>query len=155
MRYLSSQHDILRAISCSATAVLAFVFTSCGGSGTTTTTTASTNQYAAAYMAIPSADWGTGVTVTFPSSCTMTVSSTGVPPYHNAYYLAPASSGQTVVATTPSGIQLATTPYTGGISTVNKVSATFNICPTKAGSTTTTQGGAIGFVTSGEVLFDP
>jgi hypothetical protein len=101
-------------------------------------------------------NWGTGVTVTFPTSCSMTVSATGTPPFHNAYYLAPASTGQTVVATTPSGIQLAVTPYTGGgISTVNKVAATFNICPTKASSTTTSAKGAIGFISSGEVLFNP
>jgi hypothetical protein len=100
-------------------------------------------------------NWGTGVTVTFPTNCTMTVSSTGVPPFHNPYYLAPAGTGQAVVATTQSGIQLAVTPYSGGISTVNKVSATFNICPAKATSTTSSSFGAIGFISSGEVLFNP
>ena len=146
---------VLRSASISAFASMIGLLASCGGTGTTTTTTTSTNQYAAAYMAIPSANWGSGVTVSFPSSCSMTVSSTGVPPSHNVYYLAPAGNGQTVVATSPSGIQLTTVPYSGGISTVNKVSATFNICPTKATTTTTTGGGAIGFITSGEVLFDP
>ncbi len=136
---------------------------SCGGSGSTASSSGSTggsggtttNAYAAAYMAMPASSWGSGVTVAFPTSCSMTVGSTGVPPFHNAYYLAPAGTGQTVVATTPSGIQLAVIPYTGGISTVNKVSATFNICPTKASSTTAASGGAIGFIGSGEVLFSP
>jgi len=157
MHRLLSCYGPVRFLSCSVAMVLLFSFMSCGGSGTTTstTTTTTTNAYAAAYMAIPSADWGSGVTVTFPSSCSMKVTSTGVPPYHNAYYLAPAGSGQTVYATSPSGIQLTTVPYTGGISTVDTVSATFNICPTKASTTTTASGGAIGFISSGEVLFDP
>jgi len=78
-----------------------------------------------------------------------------VPPAHNTYYLAPAGNGQTVVATSPSGIQLAVIAYAGtGISTVKTVSGTFNICPTKASSTTATSGGAIGVITSGEALFD-
>lgn len=146
-----------RSVMCAATISLLPLAMSCGGSSTpasssSTTVTTSTNQYAAAYMAI--SNWGTGVTVTFPGSCSMTVSATGVPPSHNAYYLAPAGTGQTVVATTPSGIQLAVTPYTGGISTVNKVSATFNICPVKAASTTSASMGAIGFISSGEVLFN-
>ena len=113
------------------------IATSTGGGGGT-----ATNPYALAYMAIT--NWGTGVTVAFPTTCSMTVSATGVPPSHNAYYLAPAGTGQTVVATTPSGIQLAVTPYTGGISTVNKVSATFNICPAKATSPTSSSMGARG-----------
>ncbi|HEY4356549.1 MAG TPA: YHYH protein [Acidobacteriaceae bacterium] len=120
-------------------------------SGSTTTTT-STNQYAAAYKAMT---WGSGVTATFSGDCSMTLSASGTPPFHNAYYLAPAGSGQTVVAVTPSGMSMAVVPYTGGISNVNKISATFNICPTKATSTTSTQGGSIGVMSSGEVLFNP
>ena len=143
-----------------ACASLLLLTMSCGGGGTVTTTTTTTgtgsspatNPYAIAYMAIT--NWGAGVTVTFPTNCSMTVSATGVPPSHSAYYLAPAGMGQTVVATTPSGIQLAVIPYTGGISTVNKISATFNICPTKATSTTPSSMGAIGLISSGEVLFN-
>jgi hypothetical protein len=130
--------------------------TSCGGGGTvatsSTTTAATTNAYATAYQAV---SWGSRVTVSFTSNCTMTVAATGVPPVHDTYYLAPAANGQTVVATTASGIQLAVMPYTGGISNVNKISASFNICPAKAASTTATGGGAIGLITSGESLFDP
>jgi hypothetical protein len=160
MRLLPN-HPALRLLLCAAPIGLLLFAISCGsattsagtttGTGTTTGgSTTSTNAYATAYMAIT--NW---VTVTFPTSCSMTVSATGTPPVHNVYYLAPASNGQTVVATTPSGIQLAVMPYTGGISTVNKVAATFNICPTKASSTTSSSKGAIGFISSGEVLFNP
>src|ERR1700761_3828854 len=121
-----------------------------GGGGATTTT--NTNQYAAAYKAMT---WGSGVTATFSGDCSMTLSASGTPPYHDAYYLAPAAAGQTVVAVTPSGMGMAVVAYTGGISTVNKISATFNICPTKAGSTTATSKGSIGVISSGETLFNP
>lgn len=135
------------------------LLSSCGGnsssgaSGGSSTTTTTTNAYATAYKSVT---WASGVTVSFPSSCSMTVTSSGVPPSHNAYYLTPAMNGATVVATTPSGIQLAVSPYANsGLSTVSTVSATFNICPSKASNTTATSGGAIGVITSGEVLFDP
>jgi len=87
----------------------------------------------------------------------MTVTGTGVPYQHQVYYLAPVSNGGTVVATTPSGIQLQLIAYAGtGLSTsVKTISATFNTCPTKASSTTATSGGAIGLLFSGTVLFDP
>lgn len=140
----------LAAVSCTVLAL-----TSCGGGTTTTsttTTTPTTNAYAAAYQKMT---WASGVTVSFPSSCSMTVSASGVPYTHQAYYLTPVMNGGTVVATTASGIQLGVSPYAGsGLSTVNKVSATFNICPTKATSTTATKGGAIGLIGSGTVLFD-
>lgn len=144
-------------------AVIAFfpvlLLSSCGGVATTTTTTAATttNAYAAAYQ---SAKYNNGsggtMTVGFPSSCSMTVSATGVPYQHQTYYLAPVQTGGTVVATTPSGIQLGVMAYAGtGLSTsVKAITATFNICPTKAASTTTTGGGAIGLMFSGTVLFD-
>jgi hypothetical protein len=157
---LLSIRPALRLLACAAPISLLLFAMSCGsatsastGGTTTGGSTTSTNAYAAAYMAITS--WGTGVSVTFPTSCSMTVSASGTPPFHSVYYLAPASTGQPVVATTASGIQLAVMPYTGGISTVNKVAATFNICPTKAGSTTSSSKGAIGFISSGEVLFNP
>jgi hypothetical protein len=155
---LPPRHPALRLTTSAAPLSLLLLAMSCGSAtsaatGSTTGGT-STNAYAAAYMAIT--NWGAGVTVTFPTSCSMAVSATGTPPFHNAYYLAPAANGQTVVATTPSGIQLAVTPYIGGgISTVNKISATFNICPTKASSPTSSSKGAIGFISSGEVLFNP
>ena len=144
---------LLRCCTVAATLLSVSLLSSCGGSSATTTTAATTtNAYALAYQ---KATWGSGVTVTFPSACSMTVASSGVPPTHNAYYLTPTTGGQTVVATTPSGIQLVVSPYTGsGISSVKTVSATFNICPTKAANTTTANMGGIGVITSGEVLFN-
>lgn len=131
------------------------VLTSCGtntsaaGSSTTTTTT---NAYATAYKSMT---WASGVTVTFPTSCSMTVSASGQPYTHAAYYLAPVMTGGTVVATTPSGIQLGLISASGLLSNDNKVTATFNICPTKATSTTATSGGSIGLIGAGTALFDP
>jgi len=146
-----------RVAACLALPLVLLPLSSCSGalttSASTTTTTSTTNAYATAYEAVT---WASGVTVSFTSNCSMTVTSSGVPPFHNAYYLTPATGSQTVVATTASGIQLAVAAYaTSGISTVNKVSATFNICPTKATSTTATSGGPIGIMTSGEAIFDP
>ena len=131
---------------------------SCGGAGTTTTTTTTTNAYASAYQSAKYnlASSGGTMTVSFPSGCSMTVSATGLPYQHQAYYLTPVMAGGTVVATTPSGIQLGVSPYAGsGLSTSAKaITATFNTCPTKAASTTATSGGAIGLIFSGTVLFD-
>lgn len=140
---------------------LAILLCSCGGSGssattTTTTTTTTTNAYATAYQSAKFNNGTTGnLTVSFPSSCSMTVTGTGVPYQHQVYYLAPVGTGGTVVATTPSGIQLQLMAYAGtGLSSVSTVSGTFNICPTKATSTTATSGGPIGLIFSGTVLFD-
>jgi hypothetical protein len=137
------------------------LLSSCGGSSTsttTTTTTTTTNAYALAYQAATFNNGTTGnMTVSFPSSCSMTVTGTGVPYQHQVYYLAPTGTGGTTVATTPSGIQLQLIAYAGtGLSTsVKTVSATFNTCPTKATSTTATGMGAIGLMFSGTVLFNP
>lgn len=133
---------------------------SCGGvSATTTTTTtnaAATNTYAAAYQKATFNSGPTGtVTVTFPSACSMTISSTGAPYAHDAYYLSPVQSGGTVVATTPSGIQLGLTAFAGGIASTKSISATFNTCPTKASSTTTAGMGAIGIMFDGNAIFNP
>ncbi len=130
---------------------------SCSSSTSTTTTTTTTNAYATAYQSATYNNGTTGnMTVSFPSSCSMTVTGTGVPYQHQVYYLAPAGNGSTVVATTPSGIQLQVIAYAGtGLSTSAKsISATFNTCPTKASTTTATSGGAIGLMFSGTVLFD-
>ena len=134
------------------------LFTSCGDTTTTTSGSATTtNAYATAYQ---SAKYNNGsggtMTVSFTSGCSMTVSATGLPYQHQAYYLTPVMAGGTVVATTPSGIQLGVSPYAGsGLSTSAKaIAATFNTCPTKAASTTASGGGAIGLIFSGTVLFD-
>jgi hypothetical protein len=83
----------------------------------------------------------------------MTVTASGIPPSHNTYYLAPVSTGQTIVATTASGIQLGVIPYTS-LTNVKAINATFNICPAKASTTTATSLGAIGVITSGEAIFN-
>ena len=137
------------------------LLSSCGGSSTstgTTTTTTTNNAYALAYQSATYNNGTTGnMTVSFPTSCSMTVTGTGVPYQHQVYYLAPTGTGGTTVATTPSGIQLQLIAYAGtGLSTsVKTVSATFNTCPTKATSTTATGMGAIGLMFSGTVLFNP
>ena len=130
---------------------------SCGSDGTTTTNATTTNAYAAAYQAAKFNNGSGGnLTVSFPSSCSMTVSSTGAPYQHAVYYLVPVGVGGTVVATTPSGIQLALTAYAGsGVSNYKSFTGTFNICPTKAATTTTAGMGGIGLMFSGNEMFNP
>ncbi len=124
-------------------------------SSTATTTTPSTNQYVTAYK---SASWGSTVTVTYPSSCEMTITTTGKPNYTpNAYYLAPASGSETVVAyTSQTKTAMALISYADDIAPALKGStATINICPAKASSTTAAGLGAIGYLISGTAMFNP
>lgn len=117
-------------------------------SSISTSTSSSLN---AAYKTVA---WQAGVTVTFPTDCTMTYTSNGVPSHAiDAYYLEPAKDvGGAVVATTPgSGMPLATAAY--GAST-KSMTQTFNTCPTKAAATTATSGGAIGWMISGSAMFN-
>ena len=102
----------------------------------------------AAYKA---ADWGATVTVSYPSSCEMTVATTGKPNYTpNQYYLAPASGSQTVVAyTAVTNTPLAVISYTDIEPSLQGSSATINICPAIAASPTATSLGAIGYLISG------
>lgn len=156
-----SSHGDLRAsprgfLLCALTLPAVLLLLSCSGgtasSSSSTTSTPSTagSAYAAAYKGLT---WGPGTTVTFPSSCTMTVTSDGVPPYHDPYYLGPPSTEYpTVVATTPSGLQLAVTPYAPA--SITSSTNTINICPSKASSPTTTNLGPIGWVISGEFLYN-
>ena len=98
--------------------------------------------------------WQTGVTVSFPTDCTMTYTSKGVPSHTtDAYYLEPVRDvGGAVVATTAvSKMPLGTAAY--ATSTVS-MSQTFNTCPTQAATTTATSGGAIGWMISGSALFN-
>lgn len=147
----------------------AILCTACGGGGSTSSaspsagvtvpvTSASTApaagsaSYAAAYKA---AKWSAAVSVSFADSCTMTLTTTGVPPYHANYYLGPVGPGATTsVAVTPvTHMELAVYPYTA--SNVAGGSATFNVCPAKASSTTATGLGPIGYTIAGEALFNP
>jgi hypothetical protein len=109
-------------------------------------------SYAAAYKA---AKWSAAVTVGFPGSCTMTLTTTGVPPYHADYYLGPVGPGATTsVAVTPvTHMELAVYAYNA--SNIAGGSATFNVCPGKASSTTATGLGPIGYTIAGEALFNP
>ena len=152
LRRTSSPHR-LRSASLSAvllTGALALI--SCGSSGTSTTSTGITltNPYALAFQ---SARYASEVSVSFTAPCSMKLTSTGTPYTHAAYYLAPVMAGGTVVATTPSGIQLGVTPYST-FPTASTISATFNVCPTRANTTTATGGGGIGVIFSGTALFD-
>jgi hypothetical protein len=91
--------------------------------------------------------------VSFPSDCEMTVVTTGMPNHALPdYYLGPASTGGTVVATNSTGMQFVVikNPDSSTPSTT-----TFNICPSKAASPTTTNMGGIGVMISGAVLFNP
>jgi hypothetical protein len=132
----------------------------CGGgavasSSTTTTSTTITNPYAVAYKSVA---WGTTVTVSFPSSCEITITTTGQPDYTpNAYYLAPASGTDTVVAhTAVSNTPLALISYATMIKpSLEGATVTLNDCPTKASTTTAANLGAIGYLISGTAMFNP
>lgn len=124
-------------------------------SSTTTSSTGTPNAYTAVYKSMT---WGSTVTATFPSTCEMTLTTTGKPNYTpNAYYLAPAGAGQTVVAhTAVTNTALAVISYASVIApSLEGSSATINICPTQASSTTATSLGAIGYLISGTAMFNP
>jgi hypothetical protein len=102
--------------------------------------------------------WGPTVTVTFPNTCEMTITTSGKPDYTpNAYYLAPASAGMNTVAyTSVTRTALAVISYATTIApTLKGSSITVNICPTVASSTTATSLGAIGYLISGTAMFNP
>jgi hypothetical protein len=102
--------------------------------------------------------WGSTVTVSYPSTCEMTLTATGKPNYTpNAYYLAPTGAGMTTVAyTSVTNTALAVISYATTIApTLKGSSATINICPTLASTTTATSLGAIGYLISGTDLFNP
>lgn len=146
--------------SVSAAGLVAAVLMGCGGSSAVTSSTASTtagsasNEYAAAYKNI---QWGSTVTVTYPSSCEMTITTTGLPDYTpNPYYLAPAAGGEKVVAyTAETDTPMALVSYDSIKSDLTGSSATINICPSKASSTTATGLGSIGYLISGTAMFNP
>ena len=102
--------------------------------------------------------WQAGVTVTFPTDCTMTYTSKGVPSHAtDAYFLEPVRDvGGAVVATTAvSKMQLGTAAFGGASSTsTTSMSQTFNTCPARAAVATPTSGGAIGWMISGSAMFN-
>jgi hypothetical protein len=102
--------------------------------------------------------FGSTVTVSYPSACEMTLTTSGKPDYTpNAYYLAPANMGQTAVAyTSVTKTALAVISYASVIApSLEGSSATINICPTQASTTTATSLGAIGYLISGTTMFNP
>ena len=158
----AAKFRVIRAINLGFAAILisaAAIAVGCSSasptSTATTTTTTSTNEYATAYKSV---SWGSTVTVTYPSSCEMTIATTGLPDYTpNPYYLVPASGSQTVVAYTPvTNMALTVASYATEIEpSLKGSSATINICPTKASTTTATSLGAIGYLISGTAMFNP
>lgn len=103
------------------------------------------------------AAWGTGMSITFPSECSMTVWPSSRPGHAvDAYYLTPISSGKKQGAdigtrlTKVSSIALQVTPFQGQGA---QAPMQFNICPSKASVPTAVNAGAIGVMISGSVLF--
>lgn len=139
-------------------AVVGMFITSGCASGNTTTqaaTTSTSNPYAAVYKSVK---WGSTVTVSFPTDCTMQITTSGEPDYTpNAWYLAPANGNQKVVAhTAASNMALALISYEDVIRpNLRGSTATLNICPEKASSTTPANLGAIGYLISGTAMFNP
>ncbi len=121
---------------------------------TPTPTSTSPSSAAALNAVYKNVKWQTGVSVTFPTDCSMTYTSNGAPNHAlDAYYLEPVKDvGGSVVATAPgSRMQLGTATFTAS---TTKMSFTFNTCPAKASTTTATSGGAIGWMISGASLFN-
>jgi hypothetical protein len=88
----------------------------------------------------------------------MTITTTGKPDYTpNPYYLGPANAGQTVVAhTAVTNTALTLISYAGNIEpALQGSSATIDICPTLATSTTAAGLGTIGYLISGTAMFNP
>jgi hypothetical protein len=138
--------------------VVSAVVIGCGGgtvASSATTGSTTTNPYAVAYKSVA---WGATVTVSFPSSCEITITTTGQPDYTpNAYYLAPASGTDTVVAhTSVTNTPLALISYAAMIKpSLVGTTVTLNDCPAKASTTTAANLGAIGYLIAGTAMFNP
>lgn len=147
-----------------AAAVLSIVLngSGCGGSATSattasTTTTTTTNAYVAAYKAAFAGYSGTTTaTVTYPSACTLSLTTTGVPTFHNAYYLVPVSTTTATVTTVAYSAATNAPMYLMAYTptSIKPQTVTVNICPSKAASTTQTTGGAIGYTLQGEAIYN-
>lgn len=139
------------AYSCSVTASNA-VGTGAASAAAPVTPVASSSSLNAVYRKVA---WQTGVTVSFPTDCTMTFTSNGTPSHAlSTYYLEPANSvyvGAGVVNTPGSNMRLGVATYTARTATMSQ---TFNTCPTPAATTTATAGGPIGWMISGASLFN-
>ena len=123
---------------------------SCGGSNSSSSSTSGTGtSLKAGYL---QAKWQSNTTVTYSGECSMTITSNDLPSHAMAtYYLAPVNAGYpTAVASNKVG-NLSLQPNTR---TATPTVLTFNICPTKASSTTATNLGTIGMMISGGDLFN-
>ena len=100
------------------------------------------------------AAWASGMSITFPNECTMTVWPSARPSHAvDGYYLTPVLTGKKAGAnsvTRVSAMPLAVTPLQGPGA---QAPMQFNICPTKAPAPAAVNAGAIGVLISGAVLF--
>ncbi len=103
------------------------------------------------------AAWASGMSITFPNECAMTVWPSARPSHAvDAYYLTPvptdkkAGANKASSVTKVSAMPLAVTPLQGPGA---QAPMQFNICPTKAPAPTAVNAGAIGVLISGSVLF--
>ncbi len=101
------------------------------------------------------ARWAAGMSVTFASECSMTLWPQARPSHAvDDFYLTPQranqSAGQVVASSAQSGMPLVLARYSGDGA---QSPMHFNICPSKAPTTTATNAGAIGVLISGAVLF--
>jgi len=162
MHTITNHHFVLEhrlaKVALVAACSTALAMTGCGGSSSKASTTSSGSSgksYATAYKSV---SCGSTVAASYPSSCEMTLTTTGKPDYTpNAYYLVPASGDDKVVAhTAVTNTALAVASYAETIEPALQGStATLNICPTKASSTTAAGLGAIGYLISGTAMFNP
>ncbi|MCF8169434.1 MAG: YHYH protein [Rhodoferax sp.] len=103
------------------------------------------------------AAWATGMSITFPNECTMTVWPSARPSHAvDGYYLTPVLTGKRPgpdkvnSITKVSAMPLEVTPLQG-LGATSPIQ--FNICPSKAPVPTAVNAGAIGVLISGSVLF--
>ncbi len=98
--HVSGPSRILAICLSAATLALGCGSNTSASSSSTSTSTLTPNAYTTVYKSL---SWGSTVTVTFPTTCEMTLTTTGKPDYTpNPYYLAPSSAGMTTVAYTSS-----------------------------------------------------
>lgn len=136
---------------------LLLALAACGGGGSDSSTvsvTPSPTASASLAAGYKQAKWAANVSVTYPSECTMTITSDGQPNHAiDKYDLEPPIGTYTTVVAHASqrGMALVVVPYSVG---AGNPPVTFNTCPAKAATTTATTGGGIGLMLSGPALFN-
>ena len=149
------------AVAVSVTSLFtAAMLPACGSSESTATTSTSSTTTATATTGsslnavYKTVKWQTGVTVTFPTDCSMTYTSNGSPSHAlDTYYLEPVRDiGGTAVAYAKfSNMALNYTTY---VASTKSMPFTFNTCPAKASTATVTSGGPVGWMISGSSMFN-